>query len=68
MFAPAKTPPAIVAKLNTEIHRYLRSQPAKDIFLRAGIDPSPSTPEELVESMNVEVARLGKVMKAAVGK
>ena len=68
MFAPAKTPPAIVAKLNTEIHRYLRSQPAKDIFIRAGIDPSPSTPEELVEIMNVEVARLGKVMKAAAGK
>ncbi len=68
MFAPVKTPATVVSKLNSEIHRYLRSQPAKDIFLRAGIDPSPSTPEELVESMNVEVARLGKVMKAAVGK
>ena len=68
MFAPAKTPATVVSKLNSEIHRYLRSQPAKDIFLRAGIDPSPSTPEELVESMNLEVARLGKVMKAEVGK
>ena len=68
MFAPAKTPPAIVAKLNTEIHRYLRSQPAKDIFLRAGIDPSPSTPEELVEIMNVEVARLAPVMRTGIGR
>ncbi len=65
MFAPAKTPPAIVAKLNTEIHRYLRSAQAKEIFIRAGIEPTPSTPEELVEIINTEVARLSKVMKTA---
>jgi tripartite-type tricarboxylate transporter receptor subunit TctC len=65
MFAPAKTPPAIVAKLNAEVSRYLRSAQAKDIFIKAGIEPSPSTPEELVEIINAEVARLGKVMKAA---
>ena len=65
MFAPARTPPAIIAKLNTEIGRYLRSQQAKDIFIRAGIEPSPSTPEELVEIINGEIARLGKVLKPA---
>jgi tripartite-type tricarboxylate transporter receptor subunit TctC len=65
MFAPAKTPPAIMSKLNAEVSRYLRSAQAKEIFIRAGIEPSPSTPEELVEIMNAEVARLGKVMKAA---
>ncbi len=65
MFAPAKTPPAIVGKLNAEIGRYLRGQQAKDIFIKAGIEPSPSTPEELVEIINAETARLGKVMKAA---
>lgn len=64
MFAPAKTPPAIIGKLNAEVSRYLRSAQAKDIFIRAGIEPSPSTPEELVEIMNAEVARLSKVMKA----
>ncbi len=63
MFAPAKTPPAIIGKLNAEIGRYLRSQPAKDIFIRAGIEPTPSTPEELVEIINGEVARLSKVLK-----
>jgi tripartite-type tricarboxylate transporter receptor subunit TctC len=64
MFAPAKTPAAIVGKLNAEVGRYLRSAQAKDIFIKAGIEPSPSTPEELVEIMNAEVVRLGKVMKA----
>ncbi len=65
MFAPAKTPPAIIRRLNNEVARYLRSAPAKDIFLKAGIEPAPSSPEELVETMNSEVARMSKVLKAA---
>ncbi len=64
MFAPAKTPLAIIGKLNSEVSRYLRSAQARDIFLKTGIEPSPSTPEALVEIMNAEVARLGKVVKA----
>ena len=63
MFAPAKTPPAIIDKLNAEVSRYLRSAQARDIFIKAGIEPSPSTPEELVAIMNAEMARLGKVVK-----
>ena len=65
LFAPAKTPSAIIARLNTEVSRYLRSPQAKETFLKAGIEPSPTTPEELLEIMNAEVARLSKVMKAA---
>ena len=65
MFAPAKTPQAIAGRLNTEVSRYLRSTQAKEIFLRAGIEPSPSQPDELVEIMNSEIARIGKVLKAA---
>ncbi len=65
MFAPAKTPSAIVARLNTEIGRYLRSAQAKDVFLKAGIEPAPSQPDELVDIMNRESARMGKVLKAA---
>jgi tripartite-type tricarboxylate transporter receptor subunit TctC len=65
MYAPAKTPSAIVTRWNTEVGRYLRSAQARDIFLKAGIEPSPSTPEELVEIMNAEVGRLTKVIKAA---
>jgi tripartite-type tricarboxylate transporter receptor subunit TctC len=65
MFAPAKTPAAIIGRLTAEVSRYLKSKQARDIFIKAGIEPSPSTPEELVEIINAEVARLSKVMKAA---
>ena len=65
LFAPAGTPPAIVARLNQEVSRYLQSAEAKGIFMKAGTEPSPTSPEELTAVMNSEVARIGKVFKAA---
>jgi len=65
LLAPAKTPPAIVSRLHLEVTRYLRSAEAREMFLRAGIDPLPSSPEELVATMNSEMARMGKVLRAA---
>ena len=63
MFAPARTPSAVVSRLNAAVGRYLRGAPAREIFLRTGIEPSPSTPEELIEIMSSEVARVSKVLK-----
>ncbi len=65
LFAPARTPPAIVARLNQEVARYLQSAEAKDVFLKAGIDASPTSPEELTAIMKSEIERIGKVLRAA---
>jgi tripartite-type tricarboxylate transporter receptor subunit TctC len=65
LFAPAGTPPAVVARLNQEVTRYLQSAEARDLFLKAGIDPAPGTPEEMTEIMRSEIARIDKVLKAA---
>ena len=65
LFAPAGTPPAIVARLNQEVGRYLQSPEARDLFLKAGIEVAPGTPEELTAVMKSEVARTDKVLKAA---
>ncbi len=65
LLAPAKTPPAIVSRLHQEVSRYLLSAEARELFLRAGIDPLPSAPEELVATMTAEIARMGKVLRAA---
>ena len=65
LFAPAKTPPAIVARLNQEVVRYLQSAEAKDVFLKAGIEAAPGSPEELTAIMKSEIANIGKVLKAA---
>lgn len=65
LFAPAGTPPAVVSRLNQEVTRYLQSAEAKDIFLKAGIETAPGSPEELTAVMKSEVARTEKVLKAA---
>jgi tripartite-type tricarboxylate transporter receptor subunit TctC len=67
LFAPAGTPPTVVALLNREVGNYLRSPEAQDIFLKAGIEPSPGTPEEFMAVMKSEVERIGAVLKAAGG-
>ena len=65
MLAPARTPPAIVSRVNQEVARYLQSGEAKDVFLKAGVDPAPSSPDELTAIMKGEMARMGKVLSAA---
>ena len=65
LFAPAGTPPTAVALLNREVGSYLRSPEAQNIFLKAGIEPSPGTPEEFAAIMKSEVERIAPVLKAA---
>jgi len=65
LFAPAGTPPTAVALLNREVGNYLRSPEAQGIFLKAGIEPSPGTPEEFAAVMKSEVERIAPVLKAA---
>jgi len=65
LFAPAKTPHTVVSLLNQEVTRYLRSEEAKSIFLKYGIEPVPGTPDELTTTMKSEMGRLGPVLKAA---
>lgn len=65
LFAPARTPPAIVARLNHEVVRYLQSADAKEILLKAGTEAAPGSPDELTATMKSEIANVGKVLKAA---
>src|SRR4051794_15826600 len=45
--APARTPRAVVDKLNTDIRRVLQSPEVGEQMAREGSEPSPGTPEEL---------------------
>jgi len=65
LFAPAGTPQPVVARLNQEVTRYLQSAEARDIFLKAGIEVAPGTPEELTSIMKAEIARIGPLLKNA---
>ena len=65
MFAPAKTPQAIINRLNQEIVRILNQQDVKDQFFNAGLQIVASSPDELAAAMKSDMDKLGKVIKAA---
>ena len=62
-FAPGKTPSAVVSRLNTEIAAILKLPEVRDVLVRAGLDPSGSTPEELSAVVNKDFPRWGAVIK-----
>ena len=63
--APAKTPAAIVNKLNAEIVRELQSPPVREKLETDGSDVVANTPREFAAVMRAEHARWGKVIKEA---
>ena len=56
MFAPAKTPAAIINRLNQEIVRFLNTPEVKEKFLNAGVEVVGSSPEELAAIMKSDIA------------
>jgi tripartite-type tricarboxylate transporter receptor subunit TctC len=65
LFAPAKTPTPIVAKLNREIGEILRAPQTQETFLKQGVAATPSTPEELGAWVKSELVRWTPLIQAA---
>ena len=64
-FVPAKTPHSIIAKLNAELTRILRSKDVNDFLVSTGVDVAPGTPQELARTVRDDAVRYGKIIKAA---
>ena len=62
---PAATPPAVVARLNTELVRALKLPEVVEKLRAQGIVSTPSTPEEFGAMLQSEHARYSKVVKEA---
>ena len=65
LMAPAKTPRAIIQKINREVVAALQTSEAKAAILAQGAEASPTSPEEFGRFLKSEVAKWGKVIKAA---
>ena len=63
VFAPAKTPAAIVTRLNQEIVRTLNTSDARERFSRIGIDTVGSTPEEFAAAIKADMTTMGKLIR-----
>ena len=64
LVAPAKTPPEIVAKLNQAVRTLLQSD-VKDKLAISGMEPAPSTPEELQATIASDLKLHAELVKAA---
>jgi tripartite-type tricarboxylate transporter receptor subunit TctC len=64
-FAPAGTPAAIVAKLNTEINALLRQPDVRELLARQGMAAAGGPPERFGELLKLELARWARVVAAA---
>jgi tripartite-type tricarboxylate transporter receptor subunit TctC len=64
-FVPAGTPKEIVARLNAEIVRALKSPDVIEYMSHDGADPVGSTPGELAAYYRREVLKYAKLIKAA---
>ena len=63
ILAPAATPAPIVQRLNAEITAVLRSPEIRERFAAAGLDPLPSTPEEMAALMKSEAVKWARVIR-----
>ena len=65
LFTTAKTPPAIVNKLNAEVVRILALPDVVEKLAVAGVEIQTSTPREWGDFVKSEIAKWGKVVKEA---
>jgi len=63
LFAPAKTPAPVIARLNAAVNAVLKDPETAKKLIEAGADPAAGTPEELAAFLKSELERWGKVVK-----
>jgi tripartite-type tricarboxylate transporter receptor subunit TctC len=65
LLAPARTPPAVLARLNTELNAVLNDPAVRERLAVLGIEPTPGTPEQFQQQMAKDLAAYGPIVKSA---
>ena len=65
LFAPAKTPKAIITKVNADVVAALQTPEVKAALLAQGAEAVPTSPAEFDAFVKREIAKWGKVIKEA---
>ena len=65
LIAPARTPPAVIARLNAEVEAVLRSNETRERLVGLGAEPMVATPEEFSSFIAAQLALWGKVIRDA---
>ncbi len=65
LVAPAKTPPAVIAKLNGAISKIIDDPATKQKFRNVGFEGFSSTPDQLGDFIKVQLGKWGKMVAVA---
>jgi tripartite-type tricarboxylate transporter receptor subunit TctC len=65
LVVPAKTPAAIIRRLNTELNAVLATADVRERLASQGVEVQGSTPEELARIIRVDAVRWAKLVKDA---
>jgi tripartite-type tricarboxylate transporter receptor subunit TctC len=65
IFAPAKTPPAVVAHINQELNAVLQEEGVRSKLMEQGALPGSGTPESFGKFVQAEYARNQKIVQTA---
>jgi tripartite-type tricarboxylate transporter receptor subunit TctC len=64
IFAPAKTPPAVINALNEAVRKTLATPAVSEKLLSSGAVPSTSSPQDLATVLRRDTEKWGKLIKA----
>jgi tripartite-type tricarboxylate transporter receptor subunit TctC len=65
LFAPAKTPPAVIARIHAEVVRALNQPEVRERLFNAGLEVIASSPQEAATVIKSEMARMGRLIDEA---
>lgn len=65
LFTPAKTPPAVIERLNREANNVLARADMRERFLAVGMELMGGTAAQFDQVIKAEIERMSKVIKAA---
>lgn len=65
VFAPAGTPQAVIARVNTEMNALLKQSEIRELLAKQGMAPAGGTPERFGDLVRKELARWSRVVAAA---
>jgi tripartite-type tricarboxylate transporter receptor subunit TctC len=63
LLAPARTPPAIIARLHDAVTAALNDPEVRQKLIQSGAEPKPSTPEEFSQFLQSEIERWGRIIR-----
>jgi tripartite-type tricarboxylate transporter receptor subunit TctC len=63
LFAPARTPPEIVVRLNAEAGKILASPEVRELLLKSALDAQGGPPENVTQALKDDLPKMAKIIK-----